>query len=212
MKIQTLQIKDLTPDPNNARQHDDKNLKAIQGSLKEFGQRKPIVITEAGVIVAGNGTVEAAKRLGWTKIDAVTIPADWTPEMIRAFAIADNRTGELSQFDRVVLTEQLVELKEADFKLEALGFSETEVEDFSRITNASVLGSTDAFKEWAGMPEYSQENRHSYFHTTVHFANEQDLQEFFKILKINKGKSVWWPQSDGLIGSNINQQYVVEAE
>ena len=60
MKIETLQIKDLTPDPENARQHDEKNLKAIQGSLNQFGQRKPIVITEAGVIVAGNGTVDGS--------------------------------------------------------------------------------------------------------------------------------------------------------
>jgi ParB-like chromosome segregation protein Spo0J len=122
MKIQTLQIKDLTPDPNNARQHDDKNLKAIQGSLKEFGQRKPIVITEDGVIVAGNGTVEAAKRLGWLEIQAVTVPGDWTPEQTKAFALADNRTAELATWSPEVLASQLVELEEANFVIEDFGF------------------------------------------------------------------------------------------
>jgi DNA modification methylase len=127
MKIQTLQIKDLTPDPQNARQHDDKNLKAIQGSLKEFGQRKPIVITEDGVIVAGNGTVEAAKRLGWLEIQAVTVPGDWTPEQTKAFALADNRTAELAAWSPETLTAQLQELEEkgweiADFGFEALEF------------------------------------------------------------------------------------------
>jgi DNA modification methylase len=122
MKIETLQIKDLTPDPQNARQHDDKNLKAIQGSLKQFGQRKPIVITEAGVIVAGNGTVEAAKRLGWTKIDAVRVPGDWTPEQTKAFALADNRTAELASWSPEVLASQLVELEAAGFQIEEFGF------------------------------------------------------------------------------------------
>ena len=122
MKIETLPIKDLTPDPNNARQHDDKNLKAIQGSLKAFGQRKPIVITEAGVIVAGNGTVEAAKRLGWTEIEAVRVPGDWTPEQTKAFALADNKTAELAKWDVKVLNAQLLEFVEAEFDIEALGF------------------------------------------------------------------------------------------
>jgi site-specific DNA-methyltransferase (adenine-specific) len=122
MKIETLQIKDLTPDPQNARLHDDKNLKAIQGSLKEFGQRKPIVITEAGVIVAGNGTVEAAKRLGWLEIDAVRVPGDWTPEQTKAFALADNKTAELAKWDVKVLNAQLLEFVESEFDIEALGF------------------------------------------------------------------------------------------
>ena len=122
MKIETLQIKDLTLDPENARQHDEKNLKAIQGSLKEFGQRKPIVITEAGVIVAGNGTVEAAKRLGWLSIDAVKVPSDWTPDQIKAFALADNRTAELANWDKDILATQLLDLEEAGFEIADFGF------------------------------------------------------------------------------------------
>ena len=132
MKIETLQIKDLRPDPNNARQHDDKNLKAIQGSLKEFGQRKPIVITEAGVIVAGNGTVEAAKRLGWLEIQAVTVPGDWTPEQTKAFALADNRTAELAAWSPEVLASQLVELEAAGFEIEEFGFEKIEVAEEPR--------------------------------------------------------------------------------
>lgn len=123
MKIETLQIKDLTPDPQNARQHDDKNLKAIQGSLNQFGQRKPIVITEDGVIVAGNGTVEAAKRLGWLEIQAVRVPGDWTPGQTKAFALADNRTAELATWSPEVLASQLVELEEANFVIEDFGFA-----------------------------------------------------------------------------------------
>jgi ParB-like chromosome segregation protein Spo0J len=132
MKLETLQIKDLTPDPENAREHDEKNLKAIQGSLKEFGQRKPIVITEEGVIVAGNGTVEAAKRLGWLEIQAVKVPLDWTPNQIKAFALADNRTAELASWSSVVLAEQLLNLEQADFKIEEFGFAKEQASESLR--------------------------------------------------------------------------------
>jgi hypothetical protein len=133
MNIETLRIVELTPDPNNARQHDDKNLKAIMGSLKEFGQRKPIVITEAGVIVAGNGTVEAAKRLGWLDIEVVRVPSDWTDTQVKAFAIADNRTAELANWNTEVLSSQLIELQELNVKIEAFGFDQEQstMDDFA---------------------------------------------------------------------------------
>jgi DNA modification methylase len=127
MKLENLRIADLTPDPQNARQHDDKNLKAIMGSLKEFGQRKPIVITEAGVIVAGNGTVEAAKRLGWLDIEVVRVPADWTDAQVKAFAIADNRTAELANWNQEVLTSQLLELEAEGWELAEFGFEAFEL-------------------------------------------------------------------------------------
>jgi 16S rRNA G966 N2-methylase RsmD len=127
MKLETLRIADLTLDPNNARQHDEKNLKAIQGSLKEFGQRKPIVITEAGTIVAGNGTVEAAKRLGWLDIEVVRVPADWTDAQVKAFAIADNRTAELANWNQEVLTSQLLELEAEGWELAEFGFEAFEL-------------------------------------------------------------------------------------
>jgi site-specific DNA-methyltransferase (adenine-specific) len=129
MKLENLRIADLTPDPQNARQHDDKNLKAIMGSLKEFGQRKPIVITEAGTIVAGNGTVEAAKRLGWLDIEVVRVPSDWTDAQVKAFAIADNRTAELANWNQEVLTSQLLELEAEGWELAEFGFEAFELPD-----------------------------------------------------------------------------------
>lgn len=122
MKIENIAIADLISDPNNARKHDDTNLDAIVGSLKNFGQRKPIVVSADNVVVAGNGTIEAAKRLGWDKIDVVRIPADWTPDQIKAFALADNRTAELATWDREVLTAQLRELEFAGFEVAEFGF------------------------------------------------------------------------------------------
>jgi DNA modification methylase len=126
MKIERIAISKLTPDPNNARTHDQRNLDAIAGSLSEFGQRKPIVITQDNIIAAGNGTVEAAKSLGWTDIEVVRVPADWDADRIKAFALADNRSAELAQWDEQVMASQLLELQQVGFDIQAIGFELTE--------------------------------------------------------------------------------------
>lgn len=138
MKIETLEIAKLTPDPNNARKHDETNLKAIEGSLREFGQRKPIVITEDGLIVAGNGTIAAAQNLGWEKIDVVRIPKDWSEDRIKAFALADNRTAELADWNSQVLSAQLLELHEADFDVEAIGFELPQVLELEDVVEEEI--------------------------------------------------------------------------
>lgn len=77
MEIEQLSVSSLKLDPNNARTHDNANLEAIAGSLAQFGQRKPIVVTHNNIVVAGNGTLTAALSLGWKEISAVRIPKDW---------------------------------------------------------------------------------------------------------------------------------------
>ena len=127
MQIETVDITDLQPDPKNARKHDETNLKAIKASLSEFGQRKPIVITSKNVVVAGNGTLAAARSLGWDAIDAVRVPADWTANQIKAFALADNRTAELADWDRDILSTQLVELQTDGWDISLIGFDVTDL-------------------------------------------------------------------------------------
>ncbi len=92
----------LNPDPANARRHPEKNIEALRSSLAVFGQRKPIVVQRTGMIVrAGNGTLAAAKALGWTEIAAVVVDDDNATAV--QFAIADNRTGDLAEWDDGVL-------------------------------------------------------------------------------------------------------------
>jgi site-specific DNA-methyltransferase (adenine-specific) len=95
-------IATLHPDPANARKHNDKNLDAIKASLAKFGQRKPVVVQREGMIVrAGNGTLAAAKALGWTEVAAVVLDDD--NATASQFAIADNRTAELAEWDNETL-------------------------------------------------------------------------------------------------------------
>lgn len=122
LNIRTVAIDKLTPDPDNARKHSERNLKAIAGSLETFGQRKPIVATLDGIVIAGNGTLAAAKSLGWTEIEVAYIPAGWTWEQSRAFALADNRTAELADWDADKLASQLIELDAVGWELDNVGF------------------------------------------------------------------------------------------
>jgi ParB-like chromosome segregation protein Spo0J len=122
LRIENVKINSLKPDPDNARTHDSKNLKAIASSLEKFGQRKPIVVTPDSIVVAGNGTLEAAKSLGWTQIAIARTPIGWTWDQVKAFALADNRTAELAEWDDKVLADQLLELDANGWELEELGF------------------------------------------------------------------------------------------
>ena len=120
MKIESVKIEDLSFDPANARKHSKKNLDAIKGSLRKFGQQKPIVVDGNNVVVAGNGTLEAARALGWTEINIVRTKLTG-PDAI-AFALADNRTAELAEWDLEPLNKTLQSLKDIDFDLGSIGF------------------------------------------------------------------------------------------
>jgi len=122
LRLESVLISSLSLDPTNARRHDSKNLASIEGSLRLFGQRKPIVVTGGNVVVAGNGTLEAAKSLGWSEIDVVRIPADWSADQVKAYALADNRTAELAEWDAKVLADQLVELDAVGWDVSEFGF------------------------------------------------------------------------------------------
>jgi DNA modification methylase len=123
----SLPIDQLVFDPNNVRKHSNKNLDAIKGSLTKFGQQKPIVIDEKNIILAGNGTVMAAKALGWSEIQCVQTDLK-DSHLKTAFAIADNRTAELAEWDDDLLKETLASLQLNDFDIESIGFDAKEFE------------------------------------------------------------------------------------
>jgi ParB-like chromosome segregation protein Spo0J len=122
MTLETVAIKSLVPDPANARKHSSKNLEAIANSLTRFGQRRPLVVTGDSIVIAGNGTLEAAKSLGWTEIAVTRTPRGWDYETARAYALADNRTAELAEWDSQVLVDQLLELDAVGWDVSELGF------------------------------------------------------------------------------------------
>jgi site-specific DNA-methyltransferase (adenine-specific) len=127
MIIEHVPISSLKQDANNARKHSPKNLKAIKGSLRKFGQQKPIVVDGEGVVIAGNGTLAAAQEIGWTEIDVVRTALVGADAV--AFALADNRTAELAEWDDAILGGALQALREGGFDIEAIGFDIKEALD-----------------------------------------------------------------------------------
>lgn len=123
---------DLTLDQANARKHDARNLAAIGDSLTRFGQRLPVVVQKQGMVVrAGNGRVEAARALGWSEVAAVVV--DESNVDATAYALVDNRTAELAEWDDETLRATLAAL-EADEAIPA-GWTDDEL--------AEIFGSAD---------------------------------------------------------------------
>ena len=124
MKTELVPLDSLCQDPANARLHSPRNLDAIKGSLARFGQQKPIVVDEHNVVRAGNGTLLAAQALGWEEISVVRSQLDGAD--LTAYAIADNRTAELAEWDQEILARTLDSLP-ADLAGDGAGFSASEV-------------------------------------------------------------------------------------
>lgn len=155
LRIETKRVADLSFDPENVRSHSSQNLDAIKRSLDQFGQRKPIVLNSSGVVVAGNGTLQAAIALGWSEIDTVSVPADWSDEQIKAFAIADNRSAELAEWNAEKLALQLSELEEFGFELKDLGFTKNELSDLvTESSETERLAEENAYTATINIPQY----------------------------------------------------------
>lgn len=151
-------IDSLSEDPTNARFHDERNINAIVASLKTFKQRKPIVVQKQGMVArAGNGTLQAAKQLGWTHIAAVVV--DEGNVDAAAYAIADNRSAELAAWDWPGLVENMQELDTEGFDLTLVGWDEGEVANLMEADWSPALKDEDAL--------------HSEAKRTITLTNEQ---------------------------------------
>lgn len=105
-------IADLTPDARNPRKRGQRAAGMLVNSLHEVGAARSIVIDEAGNILAGNGTVEAAAEAGIERVQVVDVDGETlvavrrsglTAKQKRRLAILDNRTGELAEWDAATL-------------------------------------------------------------------------------------------------------------
>ena len=124
MKFETVALSALSLDPSNVRKHSRRNLDAIKASLRKFGQQKPIVVDAKGIVLAGNGTLTAAQELGWTKIEITR--TELTGVEATAFAITDNRTAELAEWDDT-LADVLQSLASDGYDLSKIGFDQSDL-------------------------------------------------------------------------------------
>jgi ParB-like chromosome segregation protein Spo0J len=141
MKIEKMKISDLVFDSTNARKHSIKNLEAIKGSLHRWGQQKPIVVDAKNVIIAGNGTAMAAKDLGWSEIQCYRTKLEGYEAM--AFAISDNRTAELADWDFDILKESINALELNGLDIDFLDFSLTDLVTSDTKNSSKELSEND---------------------------------------------------------------------
>lgn len=132
-----LPLESLTPDPRNARKHGESNLAAIESSFTRWGVRKPIVVQRSAgqlIVRSGNGRVQVASGLGWTHLPAIVV--DEGDDEAIAFALADNRTAELAEWDFSVLANTLEEL--ATYDQPVVGWDDVQITK-ALVTAASAL-------------------------------------------------------------------------
>lgn len=109
IQTKTLPIDAVHPYENNPRENDGA-VDAVAASIREFGFKVPLVVTTDGEIICGHTRHKAAQKLGLKEIPCI-IADDLTPEKIKAFRLADNRVGELAQWDIPALAVEIEELQ-----------------------------------------------------------------------------------------------------
>ena len=170
LRARAVAIGDVRRDSHNCKKHTPADLAAVEASLREFGQQRTIIAhRKTRTIVAGNGTHEAAERLGWP-----TIAVDWTdlpPAQARAFALADNRTAQLSAWDAAELQ----------------GYLDTIAQTTPDLYNALALAdlaqtTDDSLPDSSGVP--------AKFSVIVEVADETAQKRLFEFLKAQGHENV----------------------
>jgi site-specific DNA-methyltransferase (adenine-specific) len=118
MQIQSAKINEVKPYPNNPRDNDG-GVDAVANSIKEFGWQQPIVVDKDNVIIVGHTRYKAAKKLGMDKVPVV-VASNLSDEQVRAYRLADNKTGELTDWDMSLLDDELGDI--ADIDMSDFGF------------------------------------------------------------------------------------------
>ena len=141
MNIELRDISTIRPYEKNPRLN-DKAVDAVAASLKEFGFRQPIVIDSDSVIIVGHTRLKAAQKLGLAKVP-VHVAVDLSPEQVRAYRLADNKSAEIAEWDMNILPIEISELKATGFDMGVLAFSDKELTQLLNISTAISQGLTD---------------------------------------------------------------------
>ena len=128
MEIITKKINEIKPYKNNPRKNDDA-VEYVANSIKEFGFKNPVIIDKNNVIVAGHTRIKAAERLGIEEIPCI-MADDLTDEQIKAFRLADNKVGEIAEWDFEMLD---LELLDIDMDMTDFGFELEEAEEETEV-------------------------------------------------------------------------------
>jgi hypothetical protein len=140
LQVQYRPLADLIPYVRNARTHSDEQVAQLAGSIKEFGWTNPVLVDEAGGVIAGHGRIKAAQRLKMDEVPTITI-AGLSEAQKRALVIADNKLALNAGWDTDLLKIELGDLSEQGFDIGITGFSVDEIEEL--LSAQEIEGNTD---------------------------------------------------------------------
>ena len=195
MLIENWPIDKPKPYSKNARKWSAQAVEKVAMSLKEYGWRQPIVVDTEGVIVIGHLRQAAGKHAGFTECP-VHVARELSPAQIRGLRLADNRTHEEALWDEDMLKIEFSELKAIKFDIGLTAF------DLMRVDQ--LLYGTEA--QYAGMPEFNQDDLMPWQTLKVHFRNQQDRESFGRLISqalTESTKFVWHPRSESVSTKSI---------
>ena len=141
MQVELRNINKIKPYEKNPRINDGA-VEAVANSIREFGWHSPIVVDKDGIIICGHTRLKAAQHLGLEQVP-VHVATDLSPEKVKAYRIADNKTGEIAEWDFDLLPIELSELQDMDFDLSLLGFDTSEFDQILNGDDVVTAGKTD---------------------------------------------------------------------
>lgn len=118
MEIINKKINDLKPYEKNPRKNDEA-VEYVANSIKEFGFKVPIIIDKNNVIIAGHTRYKASQKLGLNEVPCI-VADDLTEEQVKSFRLADNKVGEIAEWDFDLLEKELKDI--ADLDMSDFGF------------------------------------------------------------------------------------------
>lgn len=151
MEIRWLDVNRLIPYANNARDN-EKAIDKVASSIQNYGFKNPILIDSNHEIIAGHTRLLAAKKLGLNEVPTILVD-DLTPEQVKAFRIADNKTAEYAEWNFELLAQEMQELKSADYDLSLTGFDWSEAEKLLDEFHTSDEPEEDDFDVGAALPD-----------------------------------------------------------
>lgn len=142
-KVKSATVASLEPYARNSRTHSPEQVSKIARSIEQFGFTNPILVDEAGTIIAGHGRVLAAKKLRLTSVP-VMVAEGWTQAQKRAYVIADNKLALDAGWDLEILAAEIKDLDNLSFDLTLTGFTADELGDLTLKLNPEPASPREA--------------------------------------------------------------------
>lgn len=193
-KIEYINTEELVPYKKNSRTHSEEQIKQISESMKEFGFTNPVLIDEENEIIAGHGRVLGAKKLGIESVPCIRLEG-LTEAQKKAYIIADNKIALNSGWNEDILKMEILDLKDEDFKIGLLGFSDSELDKLLDVDEENEQEVEVEFTEVLG-------EEHNYI--VLYFDNDVDWLQAETLFDI-KPKKALSTRADGVVTSSMER-------